>query len=92
MQEFGRFLSQLETGSTLVSRTDAPGANAPGAKNGNHVVFANGLFVQKEFKIQQNFAEIAKSYHSQVIPVEFAREPMVTKERINKCVIQAKKR
>lgn len=75
MQEFGRFLNQLETESTLVTRVDAPG---------NQVVFANGLFVQQEFNIQPHFAEIAQAYRSQVIPVQFAREPVRTKDRINK--------
>lgn len=76
MQEFGRFLGQLESQSTLVRAGNA-------SNGGNQVVMANGLFVQREFEIQPTFAKIAEAYRSQVIPVEFLREPARTKDLIN---------
>ncbi|XP_034256028.1 serine protease inhibitor 28Dc-like [Thrips palmi] len=75
-REFGRFLNQLETNSALVKAGNT-------SSGGNQVIFANGLFVQNEYNIQQQFAGIAQAYRSQVIPVEFAREPGRTKDRIN---------
>lgn len=74
-REFGRFLNQLESESGVVSTGNSSG--------GNQVIFANGLFVQNEYKIQPQFLGIAQAYRSQVIDVEFAREPGRTKDRIN---------
>ncbi|XP_052131550.1 uncharacterized protein LOC113209300 [Frankliniella occidentalis] len=75
-EKFGHFLSQLESGSATVNPTS-------NTTEGSHVVVANGLFVQKEYDIQPSFAEIAASYRSQVIPVDFMNDNTRTKDQIN---------
>ncbi|KAE8737768.1 hypothetical protein FOCC_FOCC016767, partial [Frankliniella occidentalis] len=76
IKKFGHFLSQLESGSATVNPTS-------NTTEGSHVVVANGLFVQKEYDIQPSFAEIAASYRSQVIPVDFMNDNTRTKDQIN---------